>query len=150
MPVSWTTLDTLKLSPGPFDAPWHLLVEMIDDFDHLKIIANGGWIAVPGLTVDCGPNGIAGLELDPKALVVDGCRLGALIGKFGGSSSRLETVTVADAAATPTSTAFGIGGYCVHALPTDFRGPLFIGFNVRHRPITITSLDVTVQGAKLK
>lgn len=149
MPIIWNDLTTFELAAGDINWPWQLVAEAFDEMDHLKIEAEGSWLPHPGLTETCGPDGAAGFSLKADQLVLETCRLGALIGKLGGSSAGLEAPAPAAAADTAAPAAFAIGCTCLVKLPANSHGPLFIGFNTIARPIKITSLKVSVKGSKL-
>jgi len=123
--------------------PWLVAVEMIRDVTHLRIRAEGSWSPMPGVLADCQPDGHAGLALPADRLVISDCAVGALIGRFGGSSAGYGQ-SGDDADKTKP---FPIGKYCVVTVPQKAVVPLFIGFNTIQRPVHVRRLSLTVEGA---
>jgi hypothetical protein len=147
MTISWVDLrkKPFKLQNEPIEAPWLMVVEAFEDFDHLQITSEGTWPAYPGLPLECGPDGISASPIAAEQRLIADCRLGALIGKLGGSSAMLDI---------PSGESSGLGMFALGTnalvkVPSGCFGPLFIGFNVKARPISIANLSVTVRGAKL-
>ncbi|KAB7643925.1 hypothetical protein [Polymorphobacter fuscus] len=152
--ANWIRIETRQPTAGPFDLPWLPLVDMVENFNWLRITAQGMWTPFPGVALTCRPDGYGGFQLANSALVLANCPMGALIGKFGGSSAHAEPAKVADGQAADdeavaTSSVFAIGSHCVLKLPTKPHGPLFIGFNLHSRPIEINNLTITVEGTTL-
>lgn len=145
MPAIWIVLNRFELADTLFDPPWLMIVDVFEHVNRLSFTAEGEWAALAGLEATCGPDGLPGIALAPAALVLPSCRPGALIGKFGGSSANLDDPPAA-AAGSPSAppSAFAIGTRCVMPLPADARGPLFIGFNGRSRPLQVTQLKLVV------
>jgi len=158
MVVKWSELTVYeKKKEEDVVAPWLMVLESVGDNTHLKIESEGEWRVLGSFLPACGPDGLAGLILPNDQLVVAGCRFGALIGKFGGSSAAHRTAqpdaSAADATAqSDTSTRadepFATGAFCLLKLPTGVIGPLFIGFNTPSRPVRVTKLTVKVSGAR--
>jgi hypothetical protein len=136
-------------------SPWMTVVDMLRDYTHLRIKAEGTWSQIGGLIGLCGPDGLPGLPLQIDRLAVADCPVGALIGKLSGSSASLSVPPTGNPAASGGSApsgmtegkAFAIGSYCVLALPQNFIGPLFVSFNGLTRPMRINDLKITIEGA---
>ena len=122
--------------------PWLVAVEMIRDVTHLRIRADGIWSPMPGVLAECEPDGHIALSLPADRLVIPDCPVGALIGRFGGSSAGYQQ-SGGDAEKVKP---FPIGKYCIATVPKTV-GPLFIGFNSLVRPVRVTRLKITVEGA---
>jgi hypothetical protein len=149
--VNWTEAGPQIIKSNVEIAdPWILGIETIGDATHLRIIANGNWMAMDGLVTECGPNGLAGLAIQSDRLILADCPLGALIGKFGGNAAT-PAPAAAPAPGSPVGVAegqpFAIGTYFVTKIPDGFIGPLFLGFNSIARPVKVTDLRVTIAGA---
>jgi hypothetical protein len=148
--VNWTQLGQpfTRFNVTVSD-PWMLALEMLQGATHLQITATGTWVMMDGLVAACGPNGLAGLPIQPDRLIIADCPLGALIGKFGGSAATLSSAsaTGSSAPALAEGRAFGIGTYCVTKIPDGFIGPLLLGFNSLVRPVRVTDLTVGIAGA---
>lgn len=146
---NWIKLDTFMAVPPQFEAPWHMLIDVFEHVDRLRITATGEWQPLPGLAIKCGPDGFGGLAVADSALILPGCPVGALIGKFGGSSASLDATAAPAGGEAGSPAAFAIGAHCVVARPKDVLGPLFLGFNTRARPLTIDDFTVQVEGTTL-
>jgi len=139
--------------PKPVDKPWVLVVPGMRDYTHLRIQATGSWTQTGGEIGECGPDGLASTPVQVNPLAVKDCGVGALIGKLGGSSASLTMPSASPGgAAAPTTSlaegaAFAIGSHCIVALPSNFIGPLYISFNGLVRPVLVTALQITVEGA---
>jgi hypothetical protein len=148
--VNWAQLgQPFTRSNVAISDPWMLAVEMLQGATHIQITATGSWVTMDGLVAECGPNGLAGLPIQPDRLIIADYPLGALIGKFGGSTATLYPASATGAAA-PTSAEdrpFGVGAYCVTKIPDGFIGPLLLGFNSLARPVRVTDLTVAIAGA---
>jgi hypothetical protein len=140
--IDWKAFKTIdEISNGQISEPWLLAVEMIRDVTRLRICAEGSWSPLPGVLADCGPDGHSGLSVPADRLVIPDCAVGALLGRFGGSSAGYQST--ADADTKP----FSIGKYCAVIVPPKAFGPLFIGSNTFARPLKITRLKITIEGA---
>jgi hypothetical protein len=137
----------LRLPPGtPCEvaAPWLLALERLGIGTHLRItVEEGLWTGMPGLP-PCGPDGLPGLAVPDAALLLADCAPAALIGRIGGSSA---TLSVGDTPPEGTSKAFAVGSHGVVKLPDKAVGPLFLGFNLKHRPVRVESLRVRIAWA---
>jgi hypothetical protein len=143
--TTWKEICKIKLDKQDVIWPWSLAVDAIRDVTHLCIRASGAWVAYGGQLMPFPPDGHVGLPIDPTRLILPECAAGALIGKMGGSSAAVTPA--ATGTVTLEARPFAVGAYCVLAIPAQSKGPLFIGFNWIPRPLTITSLEVTVSGA---
>lgn len=141
--VNWNLLCEYQIEPGPVTKPWILVLDGPKESTYLQIKAAGKWTPAGGLLGQCGPDGLLGAPFQTDKLVVSDCPVGALIGKFGGSSASL---TPASAASTAPPTAaspltegrsFAIGSHCVVAVPDRSIGPLYVSFNGLIRPVTV-------------
>jgi hypothetical protein len=147
MVINWTELKSYELANKSVDAPWLMVIESVGDATHLKIEAEGQWNAPGSVLPACGADGLAGIVLPDNQLILSGCRFGALIGKFGGSSAIHHTP--AQPGVSPAADeAFAIGTFCLLKLPVDTLGPLFVGFNAISRPMQVAALKVKVSGAR--
>jgi hypothetical protein len=152
--VRWTPLikPPFERKGDETTLPWIPVVEALRDYSHLRIKAEGMWRQVHGNIETCEPDGLPGLPLQSDRLAVADCPVGALIGKLGGSSASVAMPGQAGSGGQPTAglaegKAFAIGSYCVVALPQNFIGPLFVGFNGLSRPVRIYALKIWVDGA---
>jgi hypothetical protein len=146
-----TTFDLLLLpdgkastSPIEVKAPWLLAVELFGDATHLRLMAEAGcWTAMPGLP-ECGADGLPGLAVPDSAVLLADCTPAGLIGRVGGSSALLK---VGDTLPEGTDKPFAVGSHCVVKLPPKAVGPLFLGFNLRYRPVSVKALRVKISTA---
>jgi hypothetical protein len=117
---------------------------------HLQITAEGRWKQEQIL--ECQPDGLQKQPFPTDKLPVVDCPVGALIGKFGGSSSSLGPASALPGtppSPLPEGKAFAIGSYCLVAVPANSLGPLFVSFNLplNSSPVHIDELTITVKGA---
>lgn len=139
----------LDLTDKPMKESWLLLAGPWEGVTHLEIQAAGSW-KQEGVG-EFGPDGSPDVPFPSDKLTLADCPVGALIGKFGGSSASLAV------AGAPTAMTdgliegkpFAIGSYCVVKVPAKSVGPLFVRFNGLQPPITITKLKIDVAGAAL-
>ena len=144
--LTWNAIGKFRLGkeePGVV-APWLLALEDLGAATtYLKLKAKGKWIPMAGLSA-CGPDGLTGQSFDDTRLLVADCPVGALIGRIGGSSASLKTLTPSVDAGEGKP--FPIGCYALLKLPVNVVGPLFIGFNIVLRPMPLESLEVEIIG----
>lgn len=152
--LNWKALteQAFTVTDRVLQVPWLYVVETGRDYTHLRINCDGLWARATDGMASCGPDGLPEIPEQKDSLQVSDCPLGALIGKLGGSSASLSVPTAAAAAAATSNTisegkAFAIGSYCMIPLPTTFIGPLFVSFNGFARPVVVTKLSITVEGA---
>jgi hypothetical protein len=148
MAMSWTLLKTFELGEGGFGSPWQMALDFIEDVNLLKLAAEGEWEALPGISPLCGPDGLAGLAPANDALILPGFRIGTLIGKVGGSSAGVEAVA-AEGETPAAPDAFAIGTGCLVPIVEGRRGPLFISFNSRTRPLAVKRLKLEIWGTTI-
>ena len=162
MTMNWTELT--KFTP-PADAMefrglWLMALETVTGHTHLRLSCKGEWSFLPGSPYACGPDGAVDISLAAGALLLHGCPPACLIGRLGGSSGSILGEALTPASATPpapdepsaeaaAARPFAIGCDCIHKVPDGVHGPLFIGFNLVSRPITIAKLELTISGASL-
>jgi len=149
--ANWTVLaaaGNFTQQPGTVAAPWFPVMETLAGIPSLRIKATGSWNAIAGMLPGCGPDGVAGLVFDSTQLMLAGCPAGALLGKFGGSSASYVPPP-AGSTAIAEGQPFAIGSYCVVKVPDNTLGPLFVGFNIVHRPVEVTAA-LTLEFAKLE
>jgi len=167
------TMRWHKLTEPPFEltwavvsTPWLCVIDAFRGYTHLRIVAEGTWCQSGGEIGTCDPDGLPGLLLRGDLLTLPDCPVGALIGKLGGSSANVSIPSAdggnksathngaaGDSATTSPGSlaegkAFAIGSYCVVTLPQNFIGPLFVSFNGLQRPVRISTLRITVEGAR--
>ena len=157
--TQWTELGKFTLGTGAVDALWLLALETVTGHTHLRFSATGSWTFLPGSGLSCGPDGGAGLSLAPAAFLVSDCLPGCLIGRLGGSSASIlgappsiaaqSTAETTQAPAPAPAGLFPIGSECLYKVPDGVHGPLFVGFNVRSRPITVQALELKIGGGTL-
>ena len=152
--ANWTEIRTDLAPPGDdgkrqLAAPWLLALRGIEDCDHLRLEAEGEWELVPGLGISCGPDGRGDIPLAAEALLLPSCAPGALIGKIGGSSAAVDKIAEGADPKAGAPLVFAIGKTCMVPFKDLLRGPLFIGVNIRPRPLTIARLDLKIFGATL-
>jgi hypothetical protein len=144
---AWQELATFDLTAGGVQdvaAPWVMALELFGGATHLRLIAEvARWTAMPGLP-ECGADGLPDLPMPDTALLLTDCAPAALIGRIGGSSATLK---VGDNPPVGTSKPFAVGNHCVVELPAKAVGPLFLGFNLRHRPVAVAALRLRVSQA---
>jgi hypothetical protein len=142
--IDWKQFKTLEdIANKDIQESWLLAVEMIRDVTLLRITATGTWSAMPGILAACEPDGHPALAVPTDRLVIPDCAVGALIGRFGGSSAGYQQQSN-DAEKTKP---FPIGKYRLVLPPAKAAVPLFIGFNTVYRPVRINNLSLTVEGA---
>ena len=161
MTIQWTTIETDAVPPpGPFNPLWSLVIEAVVDWKTLRLHADGSWTIAGG--VRSGPDGV-GVAVDASLLLLPDCSPGCLVGRFGGSSvgpspAAAPSRTTGDGSGMPATRTgapavqpgiFPIGRDCIYKVPDGVVGPLFVGFNMVSRPLTIAELKLTVQGANL-
>jgi len=166
MAIQWTDVKLDRSVPaGEFKPLWALVLEAVPDWKRLRLEADGEWTFLLDGTYaySCGPDGAAGLSPASAVPILRNCPPGCLLGRFGGSSAEIgaataqggETGTTGGDGETETapastgSVAFPIGRDCLYKVPEGVFGPLFIGFNLVSRPVTIEKLTLTVKGANL-
>ena len=161
MNIQWSELIGVGIRDDDLVAPWLMVLESLDDSTHLKIEAEGDWKVEASVAPSCGPDGLPGFTLPGDQLVMAGCRYGALIGKIGGSSAahRAPAQAAAAAGAAPgagqgagavaVGEPFAIGAFCLHKLPGEPSGPLFIGFNTLWRPIGVKAMRLRIFGGRV-
>jgi hypothetical protein len=161
MNIEWCELIGCVMHDESVTAPWLMVLESVSDATHLKIEAEGEWKMEASVVPGCGPDGLAGFGLPGDQLVMAGCRYGALIGKIGGSSAahRAPAQAAAAAGAAPgagqgagavaVDEPFAIGAFCLHKLPGEPSGPLFIGFNTLWRPIGVKAMKLRIFGGRV-
>ena len=124
--------------------PWIMVCEDLGSATtHLKLKATGNWVPMSGLS-SCGPDGLAGQSFSDDNLLLTDCPVGALIGRIGGSSASLKTLTPAVDAGEGKP--LPVGSQTVLKLPDKFVGPLYLGFNILFRPVKVGSLRVQIEG----
>jgi hypothetical protein len=152
MTINWTALEpTFSLPAGKaFDAPWTPACADFGAATWIRITATGAWSWSAGACSRARPDGpVADIQCQLTA-IMDTAPLGALIGKFGGSSAAAipPAATVPPAPGLCADTPFLIGGSCVVQVPKDAIGPLYIALNWAGRPVSIDeALVVKVEGA---
>jgi hypothetical protein len=116
---------------------------------HLQITAMGSWTHLQ--IGECGPDGLQKSGPFPAdRLTVANCPVGALIGKFGGSSTSVgptSALPVNPPSPLVDGQAFAVGSYCLVAIPPNSIGPLFVAFNGLTGTIRIKELAISVEGA---
>lgn len=133
------------LSGDTFEAPWLVLLEDKMDATHVKIEAEGTLEFTRSVLRTAGLDGYMQSSVPDSQKPLPGCPLGALIGKFGGSSSTCRKAKeTPDGAAPGFDEPFAIGSFCVVQVPTDIEGPLYVGFNAFLRPVRLTGFKVKV------
>ena len=150
--ANWTRIEADFPPPGDdgtrtLDAPWMIALKAIEDCDHLRIEADGEWKLLPNLDLTCGPDGRSDIPISNDALFVPSCPPGALIGRIGGSSAD-RTIDNAEAK-VGAPIVIAIGKVCMVPLKDLPHGPVFIGINIRPRPITILRINLEIFGATI-
>lgn len=147
MQFNWSGLGAYEQSETDVDAPWLMALESIGDATHLKFESEGNWEAPNSVLPGCGPDGVANLTMPDDQLVLSRCRFGALIGKIGGSSAG-HNAPAQPSDSLAIDEPFAVGTFCLLKVPQDTSGPLFIGFNCVLRPVRVTTLKITILGAR--
>jgi hypothetical protein len=154
--MEWTELTRFKQEAGTVEPIWLVAMERIVGYSHLRLTTDKGKWTFPGSTQACGPDGAIGLGLAAEALLLQESPPACLIGRLGGSTaSYLGGPAPAPPAeaeqepkAKPPWAIFPVGRHCVLAFPAKEFGPLFLGFNLRSRPIEVTeAFELVVSGA---
>jgi hypothetical protein len=150
MPIVWTTLTEFEVVAFTMAQPWLLVREVIrdplQDCTHLQLTATGSWGHARGPLGISEPDGIPGVV--SNATLVADCPVGALIGKFGGSSASLSMPATGGTvpADLVSGKAFAIGSYCITEVPAlPWFGPLFISFNGFSWPFQINQLKIVLK-----
>jgi hypothetical protein len=142
--LTWKPIHKFTLDEKDIFAPWILAQEEVGAATtYLKLMAEGEWIAMAGLT-ECGPDGLVGQSFPDDRLMLADCSVGALIGRIGGSSASLKVQN--PSAESGEVKPFPIGCHTVLKLPEKCVGPLYVGFNVLFRPVKLKSLTVDILG----
>lgn len=119
MPINWTDLDRERkhdVPALPADGLWTMVRTQISGPAVIRIEARGRWKPASGLP-ECGPDGLRHWAYGRDLLLTRKAPLGALIGKFGGSSSSIDETEI-----------FVVGNVAV--LQVDkATGPLFLTMN---------------------
>ena len=140
MTRAWAPLGRVDLKDHLLEAPWLLAVEDLDGLGVLRIRAEAAW-SLRGM-FDCGADGTAGTPAPLGQRLVASAALAALVGRIGGSTADLPQPAAA------ASVPFAVGSYCEIAIPAGgAAGPLFLSVNLLIRPIHVTRLSVTIDGA---
>ena len=146
---TWTPLPTFRLPQGLITKPWLLVLEepRATEASHLKIQVTGAWTPTGGSLSRCDPDGLLGAPMQTDKLAVTNCPLGAVLGKFGGSSASFVPPAT-DGGSLSEGQSFVIGSFCVVAIPDKSFGPLFLSFNGLIRPIAVAEeIVVTIAGS---
>lgn len=133
-------LDRAEISNEGVVALWIPMLHAVPE-GLLRIKASGSWAAVGGTLPECTPEGLASLAVDDARKIVADCPVGALLGKFGGSSASQKKVDAT--AALAEEQPFVIGSHCVVQAPKT-NGPFFVGFNLAYRPIKVIHLKLEI------
>ena len=155
--------------------PWLVACENVPQAaKYLRLKATGRWTPMSGLP-ECGPDGLVGQTFPADRLLVSDCAVGALLGRIGGSSATLKggAAPTGQGGAAPTGQGgaapkqgdeskpdpaagkaddgpwkpFAVGSHAVTALPENALGPLFIGFNILLRPVSVLTLEITIESS---
>jgi hypothetical protein len=152
--INWKVLAEYNIADQQqITTPWILVLDAPRESTYLQIKAEGRWTPAGGLLGECDPDGLLGPPFQTDRLVVPDCPVGALIGRFGGSSATLTPAPPANQQppATPAplteGKSFAIGSYCVVAIPANSIGPLYVSFNGLIRPVDVDQLKITISGA---
>ena len=141
--LKWTPLDPFKPAPGDIHSAWVVVpTEIPEGSKQLKFSAQGSWKTIAGLE-SCGPDGMVGRDYPATQLLLDDCAVGALIGRFGGSTASLKA-SDAGTAESGTTKPFALGICAIVQLPEKFVGPVLLGFNIVRRPVKVESLTVEI------
>jgi hypothetical protein len=155
MSTQWIDFTpTLPAAGSVVDSLWMMAAETLTGVSHLRVTATGSWSFVPIAGLSCGPDGLSGLQLASSQLILPSAMPGCLLGRLGGSSASVtalggekpESPPAEEVPTTPDGP-FAIGSECLIRIPAKLYGPLFIGFNLRARPIKIETLTLAVRGA---
>jgi hypothetical protein len=171
--LNWQPLGVYRRPAG--DEPWLVSEPWLVAWEnlpqaakYLRLKTTGRWTPMSGLP-ECGPDGLVGQTFPADRLFVSDCAVGALIGRVGGSSATLkggatpnskggespakegggESKSDAPAAKADDdpSKPFAAGSYTVIKLPDNAIGPLLIGFNILLRPISVRTLEITIDSS---
>jgi hypothetical protein len=148
--IAWRDLPPLQVErPMQVNVPWLHAFDSLGDGTHVRILAFGKWQITGDGIGPCPPDGLAGATVDATRLLVPDSPLGALLGKFGGSSATFSTLSPppAPTAGPVEGQAFTIGAQLVTALPAKSIRQLYLGFNDLKRPIQLIALRVQVSVA---
>lgn len=144
MAIKWTPLQTFSLPMSEISTPWVVTPpEIPDGTTHLKFVAKGTWKTIAAMDA-CGPDGMAGREFAAEQLLHADCPVGALIGRFGGSTASLKAPEAEADTEGGATKPFAVGSFAIVKLPKNFVGPVLLGFNLSRRPVNVTSLSVEI------
>jgi hypothetical protein len=160
MTMNWIKFPDFSLTHTKFAPAWLMVLDVVEGVNHLRFHAEGEWELPAGLGGTCGPDGLIGSPPTSDSLLLSGCNLGCLIGRFGGSSAsstipsapprgQKEGEPAGNAPVPAVDTVFPIGVDCLFRLPTGIFGPLFLGLNLSEREIVVNQLKVEISGATL-
>jgi hypothetical protein len=140
--IKWNTLSPFKMSAGDIHSAWVVVpIEIPEGVTHLKFHGEGSWKTIAGLD-SCGPDGMVGRSYAADQLLLEDCAVGALIGRFGGSTASLKASNAGTDAEAGTTKPFAVGRHAIVKLPEKFVGPVLLGFNIVRRPVQVESLTV--------
>jgi hypothetical protein len=158
--LNWQPVGVYRRPAGDVVEPWLLAWEnMPQAARYLRLTTTGRWTPMSGLP-ECGPDGLVGQTFQADRLIVSDCAVGALLGRVGGSSASLKGGAApanqgdqskngapAEKVEENPSKPFAVGSHAVIKLPDDAIGPLFIGFNILLRPVSVRTLEITIQSS---
>lgn len=155
MDIDWSDLlsKPFEMTDEEVIAPWFVACETISGFTHLRITAQGRWTLPAPKVVPFDPDAGAAPAIPTGWPQLSGVPVGALVGKIGGGSAGVMPLAPSIGVPPPPpwpvqlDEPFLVGKLCILAIPDKVVGPLYLGFNTPARPMKVTSLKVTVEGA---
>jgi hypothetical protein len=164
--LNWQPVGAYRRPAGNQNEPWLVAEPWVVAWEnvpqaakYLRLKTTGRWTPMSGLP-ECGPDGLVGLTFPVDRLFVSDCAVGALLGRIGGSSASLKgdaapasqggeskpdpaAAKVDDGPLKP----FAVGSHTVIKLSDNAIGPLFIGFNILLRPVSVQTLEITIESS---
>jgi hypothetical protein len=145
---SWSIIPGLNIDVGPDGEP---LLKLADSELYIPGIPAGALLGKLGgssadmsATLFTPPAPVSRSAAPPPAPVTTGQtpaeKPGVPAGEVAGGSSAAPAADTA----VPGNGVFVIGAYCILPVGTAPQGPLYIGFNIRNRPVAYKKLQVTV------
>jgi hypothetical protein len=115
-----TKISVKKMIPGKPIGIWTLAADFVDESWRvtIKVSTDQKWTYGPGNECECDADGHLSSSIDRNKCICPSAPVGALIGKFGGSTADISNTTP-----------FAVGHFCVIEATDKQRGPLFLTIN---------------------
>lgn len=145
--ITWTQIGQFAPAAGDILEPWVVVpVDIPDGATRVKFVAEGKWKTINSLE-SCGADGMTTRDSAADQLVITDCAMGALIGRFGGSTAALKAPDAETDQQGGATKPFPVGSQTIVKVPANYVGPLLLSFNILRRPVKVESLKVTIFAA---